>query len=313
MDGIAGNAAQTLLYQLTGGASATPAPDSGSSSSGSTTGGLFSGNYATLKYGSRGDRVSVLQKALNDLGFNAGSVDGNFGLGTQKAVTSFQKSAGLTQDGLAGRNTLTALERAVSGGTVVTPAPDTSTPTPSPTPNANGWVIPSRTLRKGYTGDDVKSVQSRLQELGYYTGSVDGNYGSGTMAAVKAFQGNNGLKQDGLAGSGTFAKLFSTSAVGSGNSGSTTTPAPDSNGWVIPNRTLRKGYTGDDVKSVQSRLQELGYYTGSLDGNYGSGTMAAVEAFQGRNGLKQDGIAGSGTFGKLFSTSAVAADSSSHR
>ena len=136
-----------------------------------------------------------------------------------------------------------ALERAVSGGTVVTPAPDTSTPTPSPTPNANGWVIPSRTLRKGYTGDDVKSVQSRLQELGYYTGSVDGNYGSGTMAAVKAFQGNNGLKQDGLAGSGTFAKLFSTSAVGSGNSGSTTTPAPDSNGWVIPNRTLRKGYT----------------------------------------------------------------------
>ena len=173
-------------------------------------------------------------------------MDGNFGLGTQKAVISFQKSAGLTQDGLAGRNTLTALERAVSGGTVVTPAPDTSTPTPSPTPNANGWVIPSRTLRKGYTGDDVKSVQSRLQELGYYTGSVDGNYGSGTMAAVKAFQGNNGLKQDGLAGSGTFAKLFSTSAVGSGNSGSTTTPAPDSNGWVIPNRTLRKGYTGDE-------------------------------------------------------------------
>ena len=97
VDGIAGNATQTLLYQLTGGASATPAPDSGSSSSGSTTGGLFSGNYATLKYGSRGDRVSVLQKALNDLGFNAGSVDGNFGLGTQKAVTSFQKSAGLTQ------------------------------------------------------------------------------------------------------------------------------------------------------------------------------------------------------------------------
>ena len=96
---------------------------------------------------------------------------------------------------------------------------------------------------------------------------MDGNYGSGTMAAVKAFQGNNGLKQDGLAGSGTFAKLFSTSAVGSGNSGSTTTPAPDSNGWVIPNRTLRKGYTGDDVKSVQSRLQDLGYYTGSLEGN----------------------------------------------
>ena len=312
VDGIAGNATQTLLYQLTGGTSATPAPDTGGSSGSS----LFSGNYATLKYGSRGDRVSILQKALNTLGFNAGSVDGSFGLGTQKAVTSFQKSAGLTQDGLAGKDTLTALERAVSGGSTITPAPDTATPTPSPTPDSNGWVIPSRTLRKGYTGDDVKSVQSRLQELGYYTGSLDGKYGSGTMAAVKAFQANNGLTQDGLAGSGTFAKLFSTSAIGAGSSGSTPTPSPTpsptpgSNGWVIPSRTLREGYTGDDVKSVQSRLQELGYYTGSLDGKYGSGTMAAVKAFQANNGLTQDGLAGSSTFAKLFSTSAVGAGSS---
>ena len=310
VDGIAGSATQTLLYQLTGGSSATPAPDTGSSSSD----GLFSGNYTTLKYGSRGDRVSILQKALNDLGFNAGSVDGSFGAGTQKAVTAFQKSAGLKQDGLAGRDTLTALEKAVSGQTTVTPAPDTDASTPTPTPDSNGWLIPSRTLRKGYTGDDVKSVQSRLQELGYYTGSLDGNYGSGTVAAVKAFQANNGLTQDGLAGSGTFAKLFSTSAVGVGSSGTETTPTPtptpDSNGWLIPSRTLRKGYTGDDVKSVQSRLQELGYYTGSLDGNYGSGTMAAVKAFQANNGLTQDGLAGSGTFAKLFSTSAVGNGSS---
>ena len=314
VDGIAGSATQTLLYQLTGGSSATPAPDTGSSSSGSSSNGLFSGNYTTLKYGSRGDRVSILQKALNDLGFNAGSVDGNFGAGTQKAVTAFQKSAGLKQDGLAGRDTLTALEKAVSGQTTVTPAPDTDASTPTPTPDSNGWLIPSRTLRKGYTGDDVKSVQSRLQELGYYTGSLDGNYGSGTVAAVKAFQANNGLTQDGLAGSGTFAKLFSTSAVGTGSSGAeatpTPTPTPDSNGWLIPSRTLRKGYTGDDVKSVQSRLQELGYYTGSLDGNYGSGTMAAVKAFQANNGLTQDGLAGSGTFAKLFSTSAVGNGSS---
>ena len=308
VDGIAGNATQTLLYQLTGGASATPAPDSGSSSSSSSSSGLFSGNYATLKYGSRGDRVSILQKALNDLGFNAGSVDGNFGAGTQKAVTAFQKSAGLTQDGKAGQNTLTALERAASGQTTVTPAPDTSTSTP--TTDSNGWLVPSRTLRKGYTGDDVKSVQSRLKELGYYTGSLDGNYGSGTMAAVKSFQANNGLTQDGLAGSSTFAKLFSTSAVSAGSS-SGSSSSTDDDGWLIPSRTLRKGYTGDDVKSVQSRLKELGYYTGSLDGNYGSGTMAAVKSFQANNGLTQDGLAGSSTFAKLFSTSAVSAGSSS--
>ncbi len=300
VDGIAGNATQTLLYQLTGGASATPAPDSGSSSSGSTTGGLFSGNYATLKYGSRGDRVSVLQKALNDLGFNAGSVDGNFGLGTQKAVTSFQKSAGLTQDGLAGRNTLTALERAVSGGTVVTPAPDTSTPTPSPTPNANGWVIPSRTLRKGYTGDDVKSVQSRLQELGYYTGSLDGNYGSGTMAAVKAFQGRNGLKQDGIAGSGTFGRLFSTSAVAADSS---STDDPDTTDYP----TLRAGDSGEEVTKMQQALVNL-KYTLSVTGTYDAATKDAVIGFQQRNQLSVDGVAGPNTLQKLYSGNCVTGD-----
>lgn len=300
VDGIAGNATQTLLYQLTGGTATTPAPDSGSSSSGSSSSGLFSGNYATLKYGSRGDRVSVLQRALNDLGFNAGSVDGNFGLGTQKAVTSFQKSAGLTQDGLAGRNTLTALERAVSGGTVVTPAPDTSTPTPSPTPNANGWVIPSRTLRKGYTGDDVKSVQSRLQELGYYTGSLDGNYGSGTMAAVEAFQGRNGLKQDGIAGSGTFGKLFSTSAVAAD---SNSTDDPDTTDYP----TLRAGDSGEEVTKMQQALVNL-KYTLSVTGTYDAATKDAVIGFQQRNQLSVDGVAGPNTLQKLYSGNCVTGD-----
>ena len=300
VDGIAGNATQTLLYQLTGGASATPAPDSGSSSSGSTTGGLFSGNYATLKYGSRGDRVSILQKALNDLGFNAGTVDGNFGLGTQKAVTSFQKSAGLTQDGLAGRSTLTALEKAVSGGTVVTPAPDNPTPTPAPTPDNNGWVIPNRTLRKGYTGDDVKSVQSRLQELGYYTGSLDGNYGSGTMAAVKAFQGRNGLTQDGIAGSGTFGKLFSTSAVAADSS---STDDPDTTDYP----TLRAGDSGEEVTKMQQALVNLKYDL-TVTGTYDTATKEAVIGFQQRNKLSVDGVAGPNTLKKLYSGDCVTGD-----
>ena len=304
VDGIAGNATQTLLYQLTGGALATPAPDSGSSSSGSTTGGLFSGDYATLKYGSRGDRVSILQKALNDLGFSAGSVDGNFGLGTQKAVTSFQKSAGLTQDGLAGRNTLTALERAVSGGTVVTPAPDTSTPTPSPTPNANGWVIPSRTLRKGYTGDDVKSVQSRLQELGYYTGSVDGDYGSGTTAAVTAFQQSSGLKADGIAGKATLNAIYAALNGGSsGGSSSGSSSSPDNYGKTASSNgytTITTGSSSSNVTALQSALQATGYYSGSVDGSYGSGTEAAVEAYQRAAGLRVTGMAGPTTQRLLY-------------
>ncbi len=307
-DGVAGDATQSRLYKLAGGvvAPSTTAP----SQSGSGTG-LFGGNYATLKYGSRGDRVKTLQSALNQLGFSAGTVDGRFGLGTQVAVVAFQKSAGLSQDGKAGRGTLTAIERAISGEQTVTPAPSTGTaPTPTPTPSSGSGTVPTRTLRLGMTGDDVKSVQSRLQALGYYAGSLDGKYGSGTLSAMQAFQSNNGLVVDGKAGTNTYAKLFSNNAVpayATPAPGATATPTPF-NGWIVPTRVLRKGYTGEDVRSVQNRLKALGYYTGTVDGKYGTGTLAAVQAFQAKNGLTTDGKAGTATNARLFSNSALAAD-----
>ncbi|MEG0996373.1 MAG: peptidoglycan-binding domain-containing protein, partial [Clostridia bacterium] len=48
-------------------------------------------------------------------------------------------------------------------------------------------------MRKGYTGADVTSVQTRLKDLGYYSGALDGVYGTGSIAAVKAFQQKNSL------------------------------------------------------------------------------------------------------------------------
>ena len=59
---------------------------------------------------------------------------------------------------------------------------------------------------------------------------------------------------------------------------------------------------------MQQRLKELGYYTNSLDGEYGYGTRQAVLAFQRNNGLTQDGIAGEATLKKMVSSSAVAKD-----
>ena len=303
-DGIAGNATQTLLYQMANGtvAAVTPAPSTSGTTnvSGGTTTGLFAGNYQTLQYGSRGTRVTTLQNALNQLGFSAGTADGRFGLGTQKAVVSFQKSAGLKQDGKAGKATLVALEKAVSGETTVTPAPGSSA-TAAPSSG-----IPTRILRQGASGDDVKSVQTRLQSLGYYAGTIDGKYGSGTVSAMQEFQRRNGLVVDGKAGSNTYAKLFSDSAVGA----ETTTPTPMPTGSTIPTRTLQSGSSGEDVKLVQNRLKALGYYSGTVDGSFGRGTVTALKAFQLTNNLTSDGIAGSGTYAKLFSDSAIAAGAS---
>ena len=64
-------------------------------------------NTATLSsIGSRGQEVRQIQKKLQNLGFYSGSVDGVYGTATQKAVRNFQKSCGITADGIAGPKTL---------------------------------------------------------------------------------------------------------------------------------------------------------------------------------------------------------------
>lgn len=62
--------------------------------------------YALSKYGSTGNEVKSIQKKLRELGFYSGSVDGIYGSQTQSAVKKFQKSVGITADGIAGKNTL---------------------------------------------------------------------------------------------------------------------------------------------------------------------------------------------------------------
>ena len=57
--------------------------------------------------------------------------------------------------------------------------------------------------KKGSSGETVKKIQTKLKEWGYYDGTVDGVYGSGTEKAVKYFQEKNGLTADGKAGQKT--------------------------------------------------------------------------------------------------------------
>ena len=67
--------------------------------------------------------------------------------------------------------------------------------------------VQTAVLKQGATGGEVKELQRRLKQWGYYSGSVDGVYGPKTVEAVKYFQRKNGLKADGIAGKSTFAAL----------------------------------------------------------------------------------------------------------
>jgi len=243
----------------------------------------------TLELGSEGSEVRQLQQKLKDLGYLSGSVDGSFGVATEAAVIAFQKNNNLTADGKAGTATLNKLYSGTakkSSGTAARIA-DTSTSSGRDTSDiaSTGYI----TLEDGSTGSQVKTLQQRLKDLGYYNGSVDGNFGESTTAAVMAFQLRNNLTVDGKAGPATQRVLF-------GSKSNITYPS------------MREGEEGASVRNLQYTLYELGYYDGSIDGKYGPTTADAVRAFQIQNNLTPvDGVAGSKTLSKLYSSDAVAA------
>ena len=73
--------------------------------------------------------------------------------------------------------------------------------------------------KQGSTGNTVSQIQTKLKTWGYYTGNIDGVYGSKTVSAVKKFQRNNGLTADGICGTKTLSALGISSGT-SQNSGS---------------------------------------------------------------------------------------------
>ena len=250
----------------------------------------------SLKVGSTGSEVRRLQTRLKELGYYKGSVDGDFGEGTETAVKAFQQQNGLTVDGKAGAYTQ---EKLYSSSAKRAPSTVTNTPRATATPTPRATAVPDTDvyLEVGSSGTKVRTLQNRLIELGWLDGEADGDYGEATAYAVKAFQKKHGLWEDGKAGPDTLTILYSTRASKSSN--------PVASVGV----TLREGDSSAAVKAMQKRLKELGYLSGSADGAYGQATKAAVIAFQTANGIKADGKAGTTTLNLLYSDDAKDADS----
>ena len=143
-------------------------------------------------------------------------------------------------------------------------------------------------LYRGCTGDAVKTLQDKLNALGYNSGSVDGIFGAKTYAAVTAFQKANSLGVDGIVGKLTWGKLYGVSPA-----------MPVETTTVVGRPMVSYGSRGDAVRKLQELLNALGYDCGSVDGIFGSKTKAAVLAFQKANGLGVDGIVGPLTWAKL--------------
>jgi peptidoglycan hydrolase-like protein with peptidoglycan-binding domain/DNA invertase Pin-like site-specific DNA recombinase len=124
--------------------------------------------------------VRALQRVLRKLGWQPGPADGLFGPRTENAVVRAQRAAGLAPDGIVGPLTTRALERALR----------------RPLRAGTGYAQPDGSPR-------VRALQTRLRELGFEPGPLDGDFGPRTQAAVKRLQRAGGTTADGIVGAPT--------------------------------------------------------------------------------------------------------------
>lgn len=239
-----------------------------------------------LTLNDEGDDVSALQTALTDLCYYSGDVTGRYGEATKTAVEDFQRDFALAVTGVADKATQEAI-----------------------------YAAEYRPLRLGCVGEDVRQAQIRLMALGYYTGKISGRYLPATQEAIRLFQTANALPITGEADVQTLERLFSGDAISRDSSAAatptpsptpgmhlsdeTTTPTPAPTVAFVKKLQYNKS-KGEEVKLVQSRLTELGYYSGNISGNFLGHTRNAVKAFQQQNALSVDGIVGENTWNVLF-------------
>ena len=139
-----------------------------------------------LRLGDSGDLVNQVITSLNRIGLLSNTPE-KFDESVKAAISAFQQGRGLTVTGEVNQVTFTALDEA-------------------------RWKLGDRSLYLQASplmrGDDVAALQSRLTEMGFDCGRVDGIFGHVTEAAVKEFQKSVGVEVDGKCGPATFTALI---------------------------------------------------------------------------------------------------------
>ncbi|MEH2372148.1 MAG: peptidoglycan-binding protein [Nostoc sp.] len=231
------------------------------------------------KIGSSGAEVSSSQRCLKKLGYFNGPVSGKFASLTQNAVTKFQQANRIPADGVVSISTQRALQRACQGrsfsrnttGTLRRGSPTQASP-----------VSQYPVLSQGKTGAAVTKLQQRLRQLGYFKTNPTGNFGPMTRDAVITFQRNYRISVNGIVNRQTWNKLLGYS------------PTPG-----------RTSLSTQQVRELQVRLRQLGYFKTNPTGNIGSMTREAVIAFQRNYRLPVDGIANAQVLQSVRSASTV--------
>ena len=259
-----------------------------------------------LRLGDSGNDVQQIQIRLNRISTNYPGIpkinptDGNFGVDTEEAVRAFQRTFRLSQDGIVGPATwyrITYLFNAVKRLSEL----DSEGIRIDELPRAYEQL-----LSLGDTGDNVRVMQYYLAVIAAYYDTIpsveiNGIFDEATEAAVRAFQQQFGLTQDGLVGRQTWQAMEDAY-----ESIRTSTELIDGGVILFPGRVLQAGFQGEDVATIQEYLAYIAtvYPTipaPAVTGVYGLETMQAVEAFQREFGLEDNGIVGVTTWDAIAS------------
>lgn len=131
----------------------------------------------------------------------------------------------------------------------------------------------------------------------------NGSYNENSTLSPKSFavawQYSSKGKVDGIKGNVDMDVLFVPIEEVFGKKAATVNPV-SSNPYSPSRITLFKGSAGNNVRWLQTELNNRGYNCGKVDGSFGNKTEKAVIAFQKANGLKADGICGPKTLAKLY-------------
>ncbi len=131
----------------------------------------------------------------------------------------------------------------------------------------------------GSRGSEVTQIQTKLKRWGYYTGSIDGIYGTKTVNAVKYFQRKNGLTVDGIAGPATLKAMgIYSSSSSSSSSGATNSSNVNLLARLIYGESRGEPYTGQvAVGAVVMNRVKSSSFPNSISGViYQSGAFDAV-------------------------------------
>ncbi|MFH0834448.1 MAG: peptidoglycan-binding protein [Patescibacteria group bacterium] len=284
-----------------------------------TMGAVF---VADLQNGDSGDSVLRLQNELKTYGYFRDPVDGFYDDATAKAVLGYQlarkivASANDAGAGILGAKTreslnseifqrswtppnslLIATANAASGVSLPSSATTSSTTTSVTTATAATSSTLSTTLSVGDSGDRVREMQIALTEAGFYECEVNGIFDAKMEECVLKFQTQNGLVGSANdSGAGIFGEKTRTKL--SELISARATEVANTLADQIPTAAANPGDSGENVSKLQSGLQQLGFYSGEISGEFDSATKSALIDFQISKGLIASATSyGAGFFG----------------